>query len=166
MSSTKDSFQTFYMQTYNRLYSYLSRMDGVGEAAEDIAQETFCRAYKKWDKLKKYENPMGWLYKTSNHVLWNQRRRKENQNISYEQMTGRETRGYTDSDFNNREWLLTAQKILGEEDWILLEQYIQEYSVAEIARKLGMTEEYVRVRISRIRKLLRMEINGKGPDRK
>lgn len=61
---------------------------------------------------------------------------------------------------------MTAQKILGEEDWNLLEQYIQEYSVAEIARKFGMTEEYVRVRISRIRKLLRMEIDGKGSDKK
>ncbi len=81
-------------------------------------------------------------------------------------MTEQETPGYTDEDFGNKEWRVTAQKILGEEDWNLLVQYIQEYSVAEIARKFGMTEEYVRVRISRIRKLLRMEIDGKGSDKK
>lgn len=60
-----------------------------------------------------------------------------------------------EEDFNREEWCLTAREMLNEKDWRLLECYIQEYSSAEIAERMGISEENVRMRISRIRKRLR-----------
>lgn len=155
MNDTKDGFQEFYIKTYERLLQYVSRMRNGNSMAEDVIQETYCLAYKEWEKLQTHEDPMGWLCVTANHVFQNQKRRMENRNVSYEEMEERYVPGYTEADFNSEEWCLTAQEMLNEKDWQLLECYIQEYSSAEIAKRMGISEENVRMRISRIRKRLR-----------
>lgn len=155
MSNTKDGFQEFYLETCGRLLQYVSRMRDINGAAEDVMQETYCLAYMEWEKLQQHTDPMGWLCVTSNHVFRNLKRRMENRNISYEEMDERHVPGYMEEDFNREEWCLTAREMLNEKDWRLLECYIQEYSSAEIAERMGISEENVRMRISRIRKRLR-----------
>lgn len=61
------SFDDFYAVNFKRLavqlYAYLG---DLGEA-QDVTQEAFCRAWQRWDRIGRYEDPVGWIRR----VAWN-----------------------------------------------------------------------------------------------
>ncbi len=46
----------------DRIYALILRMCGSREDAEDLVQETFLRAYRKWDQFEGRSSPTTWLY--------------------------------------------------------------------------------------------------------
>lgn len=61
------SFDEFVIRSREHLLSYIHALTGDLQASQDIAQETFIRAWKKWSVLRDYENPEAW----SRHVAHN-----------------------------------------------------------------------------------------------
>jgi RNA polymerase sigma factor (sigma-70 family) len=58
--SPEASFDEFVIRSRAHLLSYIHALTGDLHASQDIAQETFIRAWKKWSVLRGYENPEGW----------------------------------------------------------------------------------------------------------
>lgn len=55
------------LQMYSLHYAGIVRLGvllGAGDAAEDLAQETFIRLHQNWPKLRSRERTIGWLRKT------------------------------------------------------------------------------------------------------
>jgi len=46
-----------------QIYAYTGDM----AAAQDIVQEAFCRALPRWDRIRRYDEPVAWLHR----VAWN-----------------------------------------------------------------------------------------------
>jgi RNA polymerase sigma-70 factor (ECF subfamily) len=46
----------------SRLFNLGLRLCGSREAAEDLVQETFLRAFRKWDQFEHRSSPVTWLY--------------------------------------------------------------------------------------------------------
>lgn len=112
----KDGFQKFYYDTYDELVQYARRMEGMEYMAEDIVQESYCTAYKKWKELSVHPNQKGWLYITANYICRNLRKRMENQTLSLEEL-GEATPQYSaNSDFERVEWNLTMQEKFPEKE--------------------------------------------------
>jgi RNA polymerase sigma-70 factor (ECF subfamily) len=65
--SPEASFDEFVIRSRTHLLSYIHALTGDLQASQDIAQETFIRAWKKWSVLRGYENPEAW----SRHVAHN-----------------------------------------------------------------------------------------------
>jgi RNA polymerase sigma-70 factor, ECF subfamily len=65
--SPEASFDEFVIRSRAHLLSYIHALTGDLQASQDIAQETFIRAWKKWSVLRGYENPEAW----SRHVAHN-----------------------------------------------------------------------------------------------
>lgn len=51
----------FYRVAYPRLVQYAFAMCGDFGTAQDLAQETFVRAWLRWQKLRYYDKPESWL---------------------------------------------------------------------------------------------------------
>ncbi len=47
---------------YEPLYRYAYRLSGRADRAEDLTQETFCRAQMQWRQLRDAERPKPWLF--------------------------------------------------------------------------------------------------------
>jgi RNA polymerase sigma-70 factor (ECF subfamily) len=47
---------------YASLYRYAFRLSGNAQEAEDLAQETFCQAQRKWSQLRDAQRARAWLY--------------------------------------------------------------------------------------------------------
>lgn len=155
----KESFQKFYYETYDELVKYVKRMGGLEHLAEDIVQESYYTAYREWKELSMHPNQKGWLYITANYISKNLRRRMENQNLSLEALEESVPQRYAASDFETVEWNLTLQKKFPEkESRLICRYYLEGRSTAEIAEELGISNDYVRVKLSRLRKKLREEL--------
>jgi len=59
----------------NEIYAYLLRMLRDPEAAADMTQDAFVKAYKAYDSLQKPENARAWLYQIAHRVALDSFRR-------------------------------------------------------------------------------------------
>jgi RNA polymerase sigma-70 factor (ECF subfamily) len=62
------AFDAFFSESWGRLQSHAYVLTGSREAAQDLTQEAFLRAWKRWDKVVVYENPEAWTRKVLHNL--------------------------------------------------------------------------------------------------
>jgi RNA polymerase sigma-70 factor (ECF subfamily) len=61
-----------FLQTYERdVWGYLWRMTGDEQAAYDLAQETFVRAWQRFEQVSRYDHPKAWLFRVATNLALN-----------------------------------------------------------------------------------------------
>ena len=61
-------FEQFYLNSKAIVYQYLYQHVEDFFETEDIAQETYLRAFEEWDMLNEHPNPIGWLMITARNL--------------------------------------------------------------------------------------------------
>jgi len=54
-------FEAFFHAHYDQLVRSLTLITGDREAARDCVQEAFIKASTRWRKVRRYDNPVGWV---------------------------------------------------------------------------------------------------------
>lgn len=135
---------------------YLYRLTGDYEMARDLAQDTFIQAYKGILKTEAELSFRAWLYRiATNNALQHRRRKKL---LSFIPFTSNEhdisaadkRPGRPDEMLAINEALL---KIPEEQRTCLVLHFVEGFKYREIAETLGCSEEAVRKRVARGRKL-------------
>ncbi|GGM32304.1 RNA polymerase sigma24 factor [Micromonospora sonchi] len=60
-------FDKLYHTHFRSLTLQLAAYCGDLSQAQDLVQEAFCRAYARWSRLSRYDDPVGWVRR----VAWN-----------------------------------------------------------------------------------------------
>ncbi|WP_420805996.1 RNA polymerase sigma factor [Bacillus kwashiorkori] len=71
------SFADIYEQYSDKVYSYIFLLVRNKETAEDLTQETFYKAYKKWDEFQWNSKPDTWLIQIGRNLTYDYFRRKK-----------------------------------------------------------------------------------------
>jgi len=74
-SSAEEAFDAFVAERYGRVRSTIQIIVSNRATAEDLAQETFARAYLAWSKLWPDGNPAGWVHRVATNLALSWRRR-------------------------------------------------------------------------------------------
>jgi RNA polymerase sigma-70 factor (ECF subfamily) len=61
-------FEAFFHRHHQDIFSYLWRMTGEEQAAYDLSQETFIRAWQRFSTLQRYDYPAGWLFRVATNL--------------------------------------------------------------------------------------------------
>ena len=64
-------FEQFFRAHERDIFTYLWRMTGDEQAAYDLTQETFLRAWRRFARIRDYERPGGWLFRVATHLALN-----------------------------------------------------------------------------------------------
>ena len=64
-------FEPFFRAHERDIFTYLWRMTGDEQAAYDLAQETFLRAWRHFARIRDYERPGGWLFRVATRLALN-----------------------------------------------------------------------------------------------
>ena len=79
-AASTDAFEALVLAHHGPIYRYLRRMTGRTSEAEDLAQDTFLRAYRAFVGLPQDTNHRAWLYTIATNAYRNhvraERRRK------------------------------------------------------------------------------------------
>ncbi len=67
-------FEAFFREHERAIFSYLYRMTGDEQAAYDLSQETFVRAWQRYERIRGYEQPVAWLFRVATNLALNHRR--------------------------------------------------------------------------------------------
>jgi len=76
------AFDVFFAQYERPLYGYLRRMLPSHDAAFDVAQEAFFRAWQRFDVIVGYDRPQAWLFRVATNLALDVLRRRQPINLS------------------------------------------------------------------------------------
>jgi RNA polymerase sigma-70 factor (ECF subfamily) len=74
-SRTPEDFERMFRSEYPRVVAAVRWVAGELPAAEEAAQEAFCRALERWDRVRRHERPGAWVQVTALRVAVRRRRR-------------------------------------------------------------------------------------------
>ena len=151
-----DAFAEIIEHYQASIIRYLYRMTGDYEMAKDLAQETFVQAYKGILKTDAELSFKAWLYRiATNNALQHHRRKKL---LSFIPFTVNERdiadmKNNTDCTGEAMEIHETMLKIPEDQRICLVLHFVEGFKYREIAETLGCSEEAVRKRVARGKKL-------------
>jgi RNA polymerase sigma-70 factor (ECF subfamily) len=70
-----EDFEAFFHRHDRRVFGYLFRITGNEQAAYDLSQETFVRAWQRFREVSTYQRPDAWLLRVATNLALNERRR-------------------------------------------------------------------------------------------
>jgi RNA polymerase sigma-70 factor (ECF subfamily) len=70
------TFEQFFHAHEGTILGYLWRITGDEQASHDIAQETFLRAWQRFEQVSHYEQPRAWLFRVATNLASNHRRHR------------------------------------------------------------------------------------------
>jgi RNA polymerase sigma-70 factor, ECF subfamily len=72
-----DSFKAVVEAHWTAVYRLLYAMTGNPHDSEDLAQETFLRALRRWDSFKRGTNLRAWLLRIASNAFFDVRRKRQ-----------------------------------------------------------------------------------------
>ena len=137
--------------------------------AQDVLQETFYLAYKKWDILKDHPNQTGWLLETARYKIqeFNRKIKKLECEISLDDHDDHEHVVAKD-EYGKAELDMVLEAELDEEEKTRFSRYfVAGYKISEMAKLENISENNMSVRLSRLRgKIAQCLYDGKIFDKK
>jgi RNA polymerase sigma factor (sigma-70 family) len=167
LAGNRDAFGSIVSRYQSLVCSVAFSATGSISRSEDLAQEAFLAAWRDLPRLREPERLRPWLCGIARNVVHNSQRRER-----FEPATKAEPIESA-VDAPAQEPLATEQAISREEEailWRSIERipvsyrepmvlfYREHQSVAAVAESLGLTEDVVRQRLSRGRKLLHAQV--------
>jgi RNA polymerase sigma-70 factor (ECF subfamily) len=62
------SYEDFVREHERAMLNYLWRLTGDEQSAYDLTQETFLRAWTRFEQVRGYDNPRGWLFRVATNL--------------------------------------------------------------------------------------------------
>jgi RNA polymerase sigma-70 factor, ECF subfamily len=67
-STPQAEFEAFFRRHHQDIFGYLWRLTGEEQAAYDLSQETFIRAWQHFTTIRRYDHPSGWLFRVATNL--------------------------------------------------------------------------------------------------
>jgi RNA polymerase sigma-70 factor (ECF subfamily) len=151
---------------YQPLYGYAFRLSGTAADAEDLTQETFCKAQLCRDQLRDPARAKAWLFRILRnlylHRLRSERGRGDRVDIDPDGLPAETVRplGHVDTE--------CLQRVLGELPEVfrtpLILYYFEDFSYREIAEQMELPIGTVMSRLARAKAHLRIRLDQNGTE--
>ncbi|MDE5869961.1 MAG: RNA polymerase sigma factor [Muribaculaceae bacterium] len=152
---TREQFISHVEATQNAFRRFLVALCcGDSMLADDIAQESFIKAYLSCADFKKPDKFNAWIFKIGYNTFLNHRR-GERLTVGYEDAKGVFTKSEADSSFEYQELYSALNKLPPKERTSVLLYYMEGYSIKEIADIHECSQAAVKKHLSRGRFHLR-----------
>jgi len=100
----RNSFEDEALPHLDAVYRFALRLSGAPDAAEDLVQETFLRAFRAWDQYTPGTRAKSWLFTICRNVFLRHRERGMRHDRIVETQAPREDTGGTVGDVVNPLW--------------------------------------------------------------
>lgn len=155
-------FEDIVNQYQRDLVNFHYRFVGNRYEAEDLAQETFIKAYKKFDTLKEPDKLKSWLYSIARNTVIDFFRKNKNKPFALDSAILENVAEATAVDYQERVANLETSKelehcieqLIKEDRAIIKLLYYEGFSYKEIGELLHINQNTLKSRLHRARKIL------------
>jgi RNA polymerase sigma-70 factor (ECF subfamily) len=149
-----ETFEDFISGRESDVFGYLWRLTGDEQAAYDLCQETFLRAWQQFEKIRHYQQPGAWLFRVATNLALNAIERRTTASGLITPLR-EDVQPATDDPVGRIARLeLIHQTLLplpARERAALVLREVEGFSMDEIARALDVSASSVRMLLSRAR---------------
>jgi RNA polymerase sigma factor (sigma-70 family) len=139
------------------VFRLISRFFRMREDVEDLAQDVFLKVFARIDQVRPDENFPGWLARVTVNTCYDELRKARRRKVAMEtygpEAAAEQAVAPPEPDSFGRA-RLALQRLDPKLRIPLLLKEVEEMSIVEIARSMGLTETNVKVRLFRARKKL------------
>lgn len=158
-------FDEFFRRSYPRLVALGMSMARDRQVAQELAQESLLRAHDRWDEVRTYDSPIGWVRRVMSNLLIDQHRKATRERSALEHaasdavVTQIVRRNEEDEpNWLGDRWEQWLAPLNDRQRIIATLYYAEDRSVEEIADSIGVATGTVKSSLSRIRRSVRRSI--------
>ena len=156
-------FQTIYQTYYPKIVRLCLGYTGDSQQAQDLAQETFVKAWENWAKFEGAAQVSTWLYRIAvNTCLYHLRSKRSRPTDALAEHHAEQIADEKDERDQQVSLLYKCISQLAETDRLIIGLVLDEMPYAEIAQIVGISEGNLRVKIHRIKQQLSDSYNRYG----
>jgi RNA polymerase sigma-70 factor (ECF subfamily) len=141
---------------YERLVRSLTVACGDAEQAADAVQEAFVRAHVRWRRLRRYDDPVGWVRRVAINLIRDQHRRSKRKDRALARLAAVPAMPEGVPRHDALSELL--DELAPQQRTAVALYYVEDLSVAEIATAMGLAEGSVKSHLHDARRRLRKVI--------
>jgi RNA polymerase sigma factor (sigma-70 family) len=165
-----DAFDTFYRSEKPRVVAVVSSLTGDRAAAEDIVQEAFATAMRRWATVSGYERPGDWVKRVAVNRAISRFRRHQSENRALTRLVGRAgdddaaagTRAGAGDAWTDDPLWAAVRKLPRRQAQAVVLVYVDDLSLERVAEILECSVGSVKTHLHRARQRLAAEL-GEAP---
>ncbi len=155
IASRGEDFERFYRREYRQVVGLAFVLCGSWDTAQDLSQEAFAAAYRKWDRISGYDKPGAWVRRVvANRAISLTRRRRAEVRALRSLSSRRDIEADEIPAADAAVWA-AVRKLPRRQAQVVALTYLDELSAAEVGDVLGCGEGTVRTHLRRARLALR-----------
>jgi RNA polymerase sigma-70 factor, ECF subfamily len=144
--SSEASFDSFFVAEYRRVVGITSVLCGSRAEGEELAQEAFVAAFRRWSRISAYDDPAAWVRRVATNLATSSLRRRLREVKTLARMAPRREED-TSLFAEDPEFWESVRALPPRQAQVIALRYLEDRSVAEIAHVLGISEATVRVHL-------------------
>jgi RNA polymerase sigma-70 factor, ECF subfamily len=147
-------FDAFYVQTGRRMLSLAYSLTGSWSDAEDLVQEAYVAAHRRWHVVGSYDDPAAWVRRViANRAVSRWRRLGRELNVR-QRLSARASRESTDAEPMDTAFWDAVLALPRQQATVVALYYVEDLSVDAIAAHLGCSSGTVKTQLFRARHAL------------
>ena len=156
-AATPDAFDQLFLERYDPLVRALTAAFGDREQAADAVQEAFVRAFARWRRVRRLEDPAAWVRRVAVNLLIDHTRRRDRGRLAVDRLGARTAQSVDGPDgYVGEGEMLARLADLPQQQRIAVSLfYVEDLSVAEVAAAMNLTAGAVKYHLNRGRTALR-----------
>jgi len=160
--AVEGAFDAFYRSEYAAVVRLAFALTGRREVAEELTQEGFLAAHRRWAAVSAYDSPAGWVRRVvTNHCVSAARRRLTE--VRLLTRLGQERPDEPPIGAGGAELWALVRELPRRQAQVVALAFLEDRSIRDIASVLGCGEESVRTHLRRGRQALGQRLSeGRG----
>lgn len=156
--SPEQEFEKFFVANFDRLVRSVTAITGDAEAATDAVQDAFIKAYARWSRISKYDDPMLWVRRVAINKSRDTRRsflrrRAREDRFEKSAVVGEDVQWESEP---NIDIMGALRRLSPRQRSVAALFYLEDLSIAEIAASLDLSLGAVKFHLSKARANLRL----------
>lgn len=153
LGRSRSDFEEFYADWSDEVYRTLAVTLRDSELAREATDEAMVRAYSRWSKVRRFDNPSGWVYRVAYNWALDRLRRRDHPVAGFTELSV--------ADPLPRPDLARALDSLPvDHRAVVVLRVVHDWSEENVAYALGIPVGTVKSRLSRALQKLRIEVEG------
>lgn len=148
-----ESFESLYRREFAAVVALAYVLSGSRTAAEELAQESFLSAYRRWDHIRTYDQPAAWVRRVCVNRSTSLVRRRASEAKAVARFAARRELPDELSPYDAEFWR-AVRHLPRRQAQVVALHYLDDRSVAEVATVLECAEGTVKVHLHRARRAL------------
>lgn len=167
-------YESVFRLHYQPMVRSLAVVAGNREDAADAVQEAFTKAYVRWKKISTYDDPASWIRRVAINKLRDGHRSRKHGDALAQRIGSRESRDgaaegpetevveAASKDEAGRRLARALQSLPRQQRAALSLFYLEQLSVAEVARSMGLSDGAVKFHLHQGRDALRVRLDPRA----